>query len=109
MHIPFILTRSKLKRWCKSEVILLHLIVRRWPQNLRFIAESVEPDYLDSRVFEVDSRVEVKQQLAQVAGIGDKGFETIDCQSGVEGMTRRERVFSIAEILPTAETAYEHT
>ena len=63
---------SKFEGWCESEIILLHLIERRWTRNLRFITESVEPDYLDSGILEMDFSVEIEQQLAEGSGIGNR-------------------------------------
>ena len=63
---------SKFEGWGESEIILLHLIERRWTRNLRFITESVEPNYLESGVFEMNSRVEIEQQLAEGSGIGNR-------------------------------------
>ena len=107
--MSFIFSRSKLKGWGESEIVLLHLIERRCIRNLRFVTKSVEPDYLDSGVLEVDFRVKIEHQLAEGSGVGGKSLETMDRQPGVESMSRRERIFSIAEILPAAETSYEHT
>ena len=87
----------------KNKIFLLHLIEGGRLCNFLFVTQSIKADHLDSGVFETHASIEIEYGLVEYSRIGNKGFEAIAGQSEIEGVARRERFFSIAEIVPRAD------